>query len=318
MTEMIATRDAYGKALVELGQSNEDIVVLDADLSKSTKTATFAEAFPERFFNLGIAEANMIGTAAGLAAAGKVPFASSFACFASGRTFDVVRVSVCYAGLGVKIGASHSGLTVGEDGASHQSVEDIALMRSLPNMTVVVPADAVETRQAVLAAAAAPGPFYLRFGRPRVPVLFGDDYQMQLGRAALLRQGGDVTIVACGYMVHLALEAAEQLAAEGLQARVLNMATIKPLDEEALAAAAQETGAIVTAEEHSIIGGLGGAVAEYLSGQYPVPVLRVGVKDIFGESGSPAELMQKYGLTAADIAGAARHAISHRQRQQNL
>mgnify|MGYP000846286987 CR=1 FL=1 len=305
----IATRDAYGKALAELGHLNPDIVVLDADLSGSTRTAVFAQEFPERFFNMGIAEANMMGTAAGLAAAGKIPFASTFAVFATGRAFDQVRNSICYPRLNVKIAASHAGLTVGEDGASHQSVEDIALMRALPNMTVLVPADGVETELAVRAAAEYPGPVYLRLGRPKVPVIFGDDYNFEIGRAASLREGNDVTIAACGYMVGPALTAAEMLAGEGIGARVLNVSTVKPLDGETLVQAARETGALVTAEEHSIIGGLGSAVAELLGQEYPVPVLRVGIQDTFGESGPPEELLQKYGLTAGDIVGAVKKAI---------
>ena len=265
----IATRDAYGKALAELGHLNPDIVVLDADLSGSTRTAVFAQEFPERFFNMGIAEANMMGTAAGLAAAGKIPFASTFAVFATGRAFDQVRNSICYPRLNVKIAASHAGLTVGEDGASHQSVEDIALMRALPNMTVLVPADGVETELAVRAAAEYPGPVYLRLGRPKVPVIFGDDYNFEIGRAASLREGNDVTIAACGYMVGPALTAAEMLAGEGIGAGAKCIYS-KTLDGETLVQAARETGALVTAEEHSIIGGLGSVVAELLGQEYPV------------------------------------------------
>lgn len=309
MVEKIATRDAYGKALAGLGHLNSDIVVLDADLSGSTKTAVFAREFPQRFFNMGIAEANMMGTAAGLAAAGKIPFASTFAVFATGRAFDQVRNSICYPQLNVKIAATHAGLTVGEDGASHQSVEDIALMRVLPHMTVLVPADGPETELAVRAAAEYVGPVYLRLGRPQVPVIFGTDYSFEIGKAALLREGSDVTLVACGYMVGPALAAAKMLAAKGIEARVLNMSTIKPLDGDALLVAARETGAIVTAEEHSIIGGLGSAVAELLSQEYPVPVLRVGIQDTFGESGPPEELLEKYGLTGADIVRAAKKAM---------
>jgi transketolase len=310
MVEKIATRDAYGQALAQLGHSNPKIVVLDADLSGSTKTAVFGKEFPERFFNMGIAEANMMGTAAGLAAAGKIPFASTFAVFATGRAYDQVRNSICYPELNVKIAATHAGLTVGEDGASHQSVEDIALMRVLPNMTVLVPADGVETRLAVRAAADHAGPVYLRLGRSQVPVIFGDDYEFEIGKAALLREGGDVTIIACGLMVGPALAAADALAGEGIAAQVLNMATIKPLDRDALMAAGRRTGAIVTAEEHSIIGGLGSAVAECLAEELPVPVQRVGVKDTFGESGPPEELLRKYELTEADIVTAAKKAMA--------
>ncbi|HBT47847.1 MAG TPA: transketolase [Peptococcaceae bacterium] len=297
----MATREAYGRALVELGREDERVVVLDADLSKSTKTEYFAREFPHRFFNMGIAEQNLMGTAAGLALCGKVPFASSFAIFATGRAFEQVRNSIAYPRLNVKIAASHAGITVGEDGASHQSVEDIALMRALPNMTVIVPADAVETRQAVFAAARHEGPVYLRLGRMGVPVLYYEDYRFQIGKAHRLRRGRDATILACGYMVTLALEAARNLEAEGLSVGVLNVSTIKPLDRQAVVEAARETGALVTAEEHSIIGGLGSAVAEVLAEEYPVPLRRVGLRDTFGESGSPEELLAKYGLSVANI-----------------
>ncbi len=290
--------------LVELGAENPDIVVLDADLAKSTKTIEFKKRFPHRFFDLGVAEANMIGTAAGLAAAGKIPFCSTFAVFAGGRAFDQIRQSVAYPRLNVKIAASHAGITVGEDGASHQSVEDIALMRVLPNMTVFVPADAVETAGAVRAAVETDGPVYIRLGRAGVPVLHGDDFKFVPGQAVTLRQGLDATIIACGYMVGQALEAADLLAAEGIEVSVLNIHTIKPLDVQAIVDAAQRTGIIVTAEEHSIIGGLGSAVAETLAEHYPVPMLRVGLQDVFGESGKPEELLRKYGLTPDDIVNA--------------
>lgn len=313
MAEKIATREAYGLALKKLGEKNRDVVVLDADLSKSTKTSEFAKAFPDRFFNMGIAEQNMIGTAAGLAAAGKIPFASSFAIFACGRAFEQVRNSVAYPRLNVKIAASHAGLTVGEDGASHQASEDIALMRAVPNMTVIVPADAVETEAAVMAAAEIDGPVYLRLGRPAVPVIYErENYQFQVGRAITLREGKDATVIACGIMVSVALEAAAQLAEEGLSVRVVNMHTIKPLDREAVRRAAEETGAVVTAEEHSIIGGLGSAVAEVLVETCPVPMERVGVRDVFGESGTPAELMEKYGLTARHVAEAVRKVVQRK------
>lgn len=305
----MATRVAYGKALVKLGAARPEVVVLDADLSKSTKTSEFAKAYPDRFIQIGIAEQDMMGTAAGLAVSGKIPFASSFAIFATGRAFEQIRNSIAYPALNVKIAASHAGITVGEDGASHQSIEDIALMRVLPNMTVIVPADAVETEQAVMAAAAHQGPVYLRLGRSEVPVVFDENYRFAIGRAALLREGKDVTIIATGIMVATALEAAEQLAGHGFQARVLNMSTIKPLDKDAVLAAAHETGAIVTAEEHSIIGGLGSAVAEVVAEEYPVPVVRVGIQDRFGQSGKPEELLREYGLTAADLVRAARKAI---------
>ncbi|SHI55023.1 transketolase family protein [Desulfofundulus thermosubterraneus] len=311
----IATRDAYGKALVELGRENPDVVVLDADLAKSTKTIEFAKHFPERFFDMGIAEQNMMGTAAGLAAAGKIPFCSTFAIFATGRAFEIIRNSVAYSRLNVKIAASHAGITVGEDGGSHQSVEDIALMRSLPNMTVLVPADAVETRAAVRAAAQIQGPVYIRLGRPGVPVLHEDDFHFEPGRAVTMREGNDATIIATGIMVAAALEAAGMLEQEGIRVRVVNMHTIKPLDEEAVIAAARETGVIVTAEEHSVIGGLGGAVAEAVCAHHPVPVCRVGVPDVFGESGKPGELLEKYGLTAAHLAAKVREAVTKKGRR---
>jgi len=305
----IATREAYGEALVELGRENPDVVVLDADLSKSTKTINFRKHFPERFFNLGIAEQNMLGTAAGLAAAGKIPFCSTFAVFAPGRSFDQLRNSIAYPKLNVKIGASHAGITVGEDGATHQSVEDIALVRVVPNMTVFVPADAVETKKAVMAAAEIKGPVYIRLGRAAVPVLHGEDFAFEPGKAVVMREGGDAVIIATGVMVAEALAAAEELSREGINVRVINIHTIKPLDTEAIINAAKETGAIVTAEEHSVIGGLGSAVAETVSEHYPVPVYRVGIPDVFGESGTPDELMEKYGLTARHLAAAVRKAV---------
>jgi len=309
MSQKIATREAYGKALVELGKNNQNVVVLDADLSKSTKTAVFGKEFPDRFFDMGIAEQNMLGTAAGLAAAGKIPFASSFAVFATGRVYDQIRNSIAYPRLNVKIGATHAGITVGEDGASHQAVEDIAMMRCLPNMTVFVPADAAETRAAVLAAAEIDGPVYIRLGRSGVPVLHDEGFNFEPGRAIVMREGKDAAVVACGIMVSAALEAAAILAAEGISVMVLDMHTVKPLDEQALVAAAKVTGAVVTAEEHSILGGLGGAVAEVLSEHYPVPVLRVGMRDTFGESGQPRELLEKYGLTADGIVRAVKQVI---------
>jgi len=309
MSKKIATREAYGEALLQLGRENPDVVVLDADLAKSTKTYDFGKNFPERFFDMGVAEQNMIGTAAGLAAAGKIPFCSSFAIFASGRAFEQVRNSVAYSALNVKIGASHAGITVGEDGGSHQSVEDIAIMRALPNMTVFVPADAVETAGAVRAAAAVNGPVYIRLGRSGVPVLHGDGFQFVPGRAVTLREGTDATIIATGIMVAAALEAAGLLAGEGIKAGVLDIHTIKPLDVEAIVKAARETGALVTAEEHSVIGGLGSAVAEVIVENCPVPLKRVGIPDKFGESGSPDELLEKYGLTPGFIAAAVKEVI---------
>ncbi|HCX78743.1 MAG: transketolase family protein [Eubacteriales bacterium] len=301
-----ATRDAYGKALAQLGAENEQVVVLDADLSGSTKTAAFAKEFPRRFFNLGIAEADLIGTAAGLAAAGKIPFASTFAVFAAGRAYDQIRASVAYPKLNVKIAATHAGLTVGEDGATHQMNEDIALMRALPNMTVVVPADGPEAGAATLAVARHQGPVYLRLGRPAVPDIHGEDYAFDLFKAPVLREGGDVAIFACGYMVHLALEAAAQLEKQGISAAVVNVHTIKPLDKETVLRYARRCGRVIAAEEHSIIGGLGSAIAEVLGEEQPTHMVRIGVRDTFGESGKPAELLEKYGLTAEAIVQAAR------------
>lgn len=309
MSGMIATRDAYGETLAALGAENGDIVVLEADLSGSTKTSLFARKFPERFFNMGIAEANMVGTAAGLAAAGKVPFLSTFAIFAVGRAWEQVRQSVAYPKANVKVVATHGGITVGEDGGSHQSVEDVAIMRAVPNMTVIVPADGVETRAAIRAAAATKGPFYIRLGRNKVPTIFPEDHVFQVGKGNLLRPGTDVTIVATGLMTAVALAAAEQLAAEGVSARVVHIGTIKPLDEEILVTAARETGAIVTAEEHSIIGGLGGAVAELLSEKCPVPVRRLGINDRFGTSGKAEELLKYFGLTAENLASVVRETV---------
>lgn len=313
MAEKMATREAYGQALRELGRRLDKIVVLDADLSKSTRTAFFAEEFPLRFFNLGVAEADMIGTAAGLAACGYIPFVSTFGVFATGRVYDQVRNSIAYTRLNVKIVASHTGLTVGEDGASHQTLEDIALMRVLPNMTVVVPADGRQTFQAVEAVARYEGPVYMRLGRPKVPQVIPPELPFELGKAQVLREGGDLAFVATGLMAGIALQAAGMLAQEGLQATVLNMHTIKPLDQELLVEVARKTGALVTAEEHSIIGGLGGAVTEVLAENYPVPLIRVGVKDTFGESGSPEALLQKYGLTAENLAAAGKAVLQKKR-----
>lgn len=308
----IATRDAYGQALAELGALNDKVVVLDADLSKSTKTNDFKKVFPERFFNMGIAEQNLLGTAAGFAAAGKIPFASSFAVFAVGRAYDQIRNSIAYPKLNVKIAATHAGLTVGEDGGSHQMLEDIALMRALPNMTVIVPADGVETKQVIMAAAAYDGPVYIRLGRPKVPVLFDESYQFEIGKGVVLKDGADVTLVATGIMVSKAMEAAEALAADGISAAVVNISTIKPLDQQLIIEMAQKTGAMVACEEHNIYGGLGSAVAEVLVEHCPVPMARVGVEDSFGESGLPDQLLEKYGLTAANIADKAKAVISRK------
>ncbi len=313
MTTMMATRDAYGEALKELGKLNKDVVVLDADLSGSTKTAVFAKEFPERFINVGIAEQNLIATAAGLATTGKIPFASSFAMFAAGRAFEIIRNSVAYPKLNVKIAATHAGLTVGEDGASHQALEDISIMRTIPNMVVLNPADGVETKAAIMKVAEYKGPVYIRLGRSKVPVIFDEEnYEFEIGKGVKVRDGSDVTIIATGIMVSLALEAAENLKKEGLEARVINIHTIKPIDKDIIVEAARETRAIVTAEEHNIIGGLGSAVAEVLAESYPAVMERVGVKDTFGESGSGDELLVKYGLTAEKIAEAARRAIGRR------
>ena len=313
MGKLVATREAYGQALKELGGKIKDLVVLDADLSKSTKTADFKKAYPERFFNVGIAEQNMMGVAAGLAAAGKIPFVSSFAMFAAGRAYEQVRNSICYPALNVKIAATHAGLTVGEDGASHQSIEDISLMRTAPNMTVIVPCDAAETKAAVQFAASYHGPVYLRLGRMGTPDIFGDDYVFELGKAVQLSDGKDVTLIATGMMVAAAQQAAKALKEQGYSARVLDMHTIKPIDQTAIIAAAKETGAIVTCEEHSIYGGLGSAVAEVLGEHYPVPMQRVGVQDTFGESGVGAELLVKYHLTGDDIAAAALAVIGRKK-----
>lgn len=313
MSSMIATRDAYGETLAELGAENSDIVALDADLSGSTKTGVFAKKFPERFFNMGIAEANMVGTAAGLAAVGKIPFASTFAIFAVGRAWEQVRQSVAYPKANVKIVATHGGVTVGEDGGSHQSVEDIAIMRAVPNMTVIVPADGIETSGAIRAAAAYKGPVYIRLGRNKVPTIFPPDHRFEIGKGCEMRPGHDLTFVTTGLMTAPALAAAEILAQEGISARVVHIGTIKPLDQEIIVRAARETGAIVTAEEHSIIGGLGGAVAELLAEEHPTPVKRVGVRDRFGTSGKAEELLKYFGLTAEDLVEAAREILARKR-----
>ncbi|SFD21686.1 transketolase family protein [Clostridium uliginosum] len=311
MGNKIATREAYGKALVKLSNINKNVVVLDADLSKSTKTADFKAVAPERFINMGIAEANMMGVAAGLSTCGKIPYVSTFAMFAAGRAFEQIRNSLCYPKLNVKVCATHAGLTVGEDGASHQSVEDISLMRSIPNMTVINPADAVETEAAILAVAEYNGPCYVRLGRLAVSVINDENtYKFEIGKGITLAQGNDLTIIATGIMVELALEAKELLAKEGINARVINIHTIKPIDKELIVKAAKETGAIVTAEEHSIIGGLGSAVAEIVTEENPIPVLKVGIQDTFGESGKPDQLLKAYGLTTESIVEKAKKALS--------
>ncbi|MBQ8697228.1 MAG: transketolase family protein [Clostridia bacterium] len=305
----IATREAYGDALVELAEKY-DIVVLDADLAEATKTIKFKKAYPERHIDCGIAESNMISIAAGLASTGKIPFASSFAMFAAGRAFEQIRNSVAYPHLNVKIGATHGGITVGEDGATHQCLEDMGIMRTIPGMVIINPADATEARAAVEAAINYDGPVYLRFGRYAVPVLFDESYKFEIGKGVKLTEGSDVTIAANGVMVSIALEAAELLKAEGISAEVLNIATIKPLDEELILTSGKKTGCIVTCEEHNIIGGLGSAVTECVCEKAPMPVLRVGTNDCFGRSGTVPALMEMYGLTAQNIAAKAKEAIS--------
>ena len=312
MAEVIktATRDAYGKALVELGEKNKNVVVLDADLAAATKTGAFKKAFPERFFDTGIAESNMMSLAGGLATTGFTVFASTFAMFAAGRAFEQVRNTIGYPHLNVKIGATHAGISVGEDGASHQCCEDIALMRSIPGMVIINPADDIEARAAVFAAAEHDGPVYMRFGRLAVPRVFDENYKFEIGKAVTLKEGTDVTIIATGLMVNEAIEAAKTLEAEGVSVELINMHTIKPLDKEAVIKAAKKTGCIVTVEEHNIIGGLGSAVAEAVAEECPVPVIRVGVNDEFGKSGPAVELLHLYGLDAENIVAKAKIAIS--------
>ncbi|MBQ2279312.1 MAG: transketolase family protein [Clostridia bacterium] len=310
MADKIATREAYGKALAEFGAEYENLVVLDADLAAATKTGTFKKAFPDRFFDCGIAENNMIGVATGMALCGKIPFASSFAMFAAGRSFEQVRNSIGYPHINVKIGATHAGITVGEDGATHQCNEDIALMRTIPGMVILNPADATEARLAVKAAIDYVGPVYLRFGRMAVPTIFGDDYKFEIGKGVKLAEGTDVALIATGIEVEQALLARDILAAEGISASVVNISTIKPLDEELVLAEAKACGAVVTCEEHSVIGGLGGAVTECLAEKCPVPVLRVGINDEFGRSGPAKELVSYYHLDAASIAEKAKAAVA--------
>ncbi len=306
----IATRESYGKALAELGARRPDVVVLDADLSGSTKTNVFAKAFPKRFLNCGVAEANMIGIASGLASTGLTVFASSFAMFATGKAFEQIRQEIALPNANVKICASHAGVTTGEDGASHQMLEDLAIMRVLPNMRVIVPADGRETEQVIAAVAELPGPAYVRLSRLKTPVFLPESYRFVLGRAALLHEGEALTLIGTGVTSHACLLAAQTLASEGLDVRVLNMATIKPLDEEAVLAAATETGGIVTVEEAQRAGGLGGAVAELVAERHPCPVVRLGMRDRFGESGDGAALLEHFGLTAPHVAAAARALIA--------
>ncbi len=307
----LATREGYGQALLELGATREDVIVLDADLAAATKTGVFKKAYPDRFYNCGIAEQNMMSIAAGIATTGKTVFASSFAMFAAGRAYEQVRNSIGYPHLNVKIGATHGGISVGEDGATHQCCEDIALMRTIPGMTIINPADAVEAKAATLAAAEMTGPVYLRFGRLAVPV-FNDEasYTFTLGKGVTLKEGGDVTLIATGLMVERALTAAGQLKDEGIDARVINIHTIKPLDEEIVLRAARETGAVVVAEEHSVIGGLGSAVCDLLAATCPVPVQKVGVEDVFGTSGPALELLDRFGLNAANIVAKAKAVLA--------
>lgn len=306
----VATRDSYGATLVELGAEHDNLIVMDADLAAATKTGVFKKAYPERFFDAGIAESNMMCVAAGLAASGKVVFASTFAMFAAGRAFEQIRNSIGYPHLNVKIGASHAGISVGEDGASHQCCEDIALMRTIPGMTIINPADDIEARAAVRAAYEMQGPVYLRFGRLAVPIIFDETYKFEIGKGVQLTEGTDVTIIATGLLVKEALEAKEILSNEGISTRVINMATIKPIDKDIIIKAAHETGCIVTAEEHNIIGGLGSAVAEVVSENYPVPVIRVGVNDVFGKSGPALELLDVYGLNSGNIVAKVKDAVA--------
>ncbi len=309
MADKQATRQAYGDALVELGANNKDLVVMDADLSKSTMTVGFSKAFPDRFFNMGIAEQNMYGVAAGLAASGKTVVASTFAMFATGRAFEIIRNSIGYPHLNVKICATHAGVTVGEDGASHQAIEDIALMRSIPGMTVLNPSDGVSAKKAVEAAVAMDGPVYVRLGRAAVPFVYDEDMDFEIGKGLTVKEGSDVTIIATGIMVNEAIQAAEKLEAEGISARIIDIHTIKPIDEEIIIKAAKETKGIVTAEEHSVIGGLGSAVAEVTAKNAPAKIKMIGIQDRFGQSGKPDQLMKEYGLTADDIVAACKEIL---------
>jgi transketolase len=308
----VSLREAYGKALVELGKENPDVVVLDADLCRSTMTHSFGREFPHRFFDCGIAEQNMVGIAAGLAASGKIPFASTFAVFAPGRCFDQMRMSISQPRLNVKIVTTHGGISVGEDGPSHQAIEDLALACSLPGFTVIVPADAIETARVIKTAAVTPGPFLIRLCRPAIPLVYDESYRFTLGKAVTLREGKQVTIIAIGIMVAPALEAAESLQREGIDCRVVNMPTLKPLDEEAVVKAARDTGVIVTAEEHLEHGGLGSRVAGIVAKQQPVPMELVAIKNTYGQSGKPDELLKRYGLTSGDIAQAVRAVIKRK------
>ncbi len=306
---MKPTRDGFGEALIELGRTNKDIVVLSADLTQSTRASWFKDRYPDRFFGFGVAEQDMFSTAAGFALCGKVAFACTFGVFASGRAWDQIRLSICYMNLNVKIGGSHGGISVGPDGASHQALEEITLMRVLPNMTVIVPCDSVEAKLATIRAAAHPGPVYLRLGREPFPIITNENEPFRIGDALVLRDGDDLTIFACGVMVHEALKAHEELRRQGISARVINLHTIKPIDKEEIIKAAKETRAIVTAEEHTIVGGMGSAVSEVISENYPVPLRIVGVKDRFGESGEAWELMKYFGLNSDGIVNAAQEVL---------
>ncbi len=312
MAELMATRDVYGKTLVKLGKENQDIVVLDADCSSSTRTSMFRKEFPDRFFNFGIGEANMMGFAAGLATCGKTVFASTFAVFGSARVFDQVRTSIAWPKLNVKIVVTHAGISVGEDGASHQAIEDIALMRSLANMTVIVPADGIETEKVIIASTKVSTPFYIRLGREKFPIVFSENYEFKIGKGAILRDGHEVTIIAIGLMVFEALQAADTLEKEGIKTRVINMSTVKPIDKNIIIQSARETGAIVTCEEHLIIGGLGSAVAEVLCENSPVPMKRIGVADRFGYSGTPDELLEKFEMKSTHIVKAVKEVIARK------
>ncbi len=312
MTKMMTNREAYGRALVALGETNRNVVALEADLGASTHSYLFGEQFPDRFFNMGVAEANMMGAAAGLAASGKIPYASTFCVFASMRAGEQVRNSIAYPNLNVKVVATNAGIEIGPDGTTHQAIEDIAIMRAIPNLTVVAPSDPIMTAKLVHLAAEVKGPLYMRLGRQPTPFLYQEDQDFEFGKAVLLNPGQDVTLVAAGNMVCQALEAAKILDNEGISARVLDMHTIKPIDQAALIDAARETGCVVTAEDHNVIGGLGGAVAEFLSAEWPIPVVRIGLQDTFAQSGETDELFELYGMTPAHIASAARQAMQKR------
>jgi transketolase len=311
--EMKATRDGYGEALVELGKKNPNVVVLGADLTDSTRTQWFAEKYPERFFQIGIAEQDMLNTAAGLALTGKIPFVSTYGVFVAGRAWDQIRTTVCYTELDVKIGGAHGGVSVGPDGATHQALEEIALMRVLPNMKVIVPCDALETYKATMKSAELKGPVYIRFGREKIPVVTKPDTPFEFGKAATFRDGTDVSLIACGYMVFEALKAAEELEKKKISARVINLHTIKPIDKEAIAKAARETGAIVACEEHQVMAGVGSAIAEVVVEHSPVPMEFIGIQDRFGESGTPEELIKEFNLDASDIIKAAEKVLKRKK-----